>query len=236
MNKHWIQWTNGMTFTTALTFAVAFCSFCAAADDQEWKTYENEKYGYSLEIPAQFNLESEDKSTSWIYQPGSAPSAGGKAVKKKKSKLNVTARIKGVTVGTSTSEEVSAGSGGDSGGGLESALSIHVNWAWMPDVSSETLYNANRDQVKKDMSSPDPSYTDPIVFSKKKGYAYEGNAFWYKEVDKKAGDDIHRWYIGAYGNKSNYGVILAGTYEQFEKWGPVFEKVVKSFKLIPIKQ
>jgi hypothetical protein len=217
----------------AATFAVLMAT-ALTTDAREWKVYESEKYGYSLKIPAEFELQAEDKSTSWIFQPGSAPVAG-ETTKKKKKSLNIGARIKGIDIGTSTSEET-ATEGTGSGGGLESALSIHVNWAWMPDVSSETLYNANMDSVKKDMSSPDPNYTDPIVFSKKKGYASEGNVFWYKEVDKKAGDEIHRWHIGAYGNKSNYGVILGGTYEQFKEWGPVFEEVVKSFKLIPIKQ
>lgn len=225
MKLYRLQWISGFAAILALTLA-------GVANAREWKVYESEKYGYSLKIPAEFELQTEDKSTTWIYQPGSAPSAG-ETTKKKKS-LSISTKIKGIGIGTSTSEETASASGG--GGGLESALSIHVNWAWMPDVSSDTLYKANMDSVKKDMGSPDPSYTDPIVFSKKKGYAYEGNAFWYKEVDKPKGDEIHRWLIGAYGNKSNYGVILGGTYEQFKEWGPVFEEVVKSFKLIPIKK
>lgn len=204
------------------------------ADAREWKTFKSEKYGYSLKIPAEFELQSEDKTTSWIYQPGSTPTAG-KATKKKKKGFSIGTRIKGINIGTSQSEETTT-SGSDGGGGLDSALSIHVNWVWMPDVAPGTLYQANMDSVKKDMGSPDPSYTDPIVFSKKKGYAYEGNSFWYKEVDKSAGDEIHRWHIGAYGNKSNYSVTLAGVYGQFEEWGPVYEEIVKSFELIPIKE
>lgn len=215
----------------ALTLAMAL-----PAGAREWKTFKSEKYGYSLKIPAEFEMQGEeDKSTSWIYQPGSTPAAGEAATKKKK-KFSIGAKIKGIDIGTSQSEETTTGGASGSSGGLESALSIHVNWAWMPDVSSATLYKANMDQVKKDISSPDPSYKEPIVFSKKKGYAYEGNAFWYKEVDKKAGDEIHRWLIGAYGNKSNYGVILGGVFSQFEEWGPVYEEVIKSFELIPIKE
>ena len=205
-----------------------------AAQAREWKTYENKKYGYSLKIPAEFELQSEDKSTSWIYQPGSAASGTESATKKKKG-FKIGANIKGINVGTSKSEETTTeGSGG--GGGLESALSIHVNWTWMPDVDPGTLFKANMDSVKKDISSPDANYTDPIVFSKKNGYAYEGNTFWYKEVDKSKGDEIHRWLIHSSGNKSDYGVILGGTFEQFKEWGPVFEEVVKSFQLIPMEK
>lgn len=220
------------SWVLALGLVVGLAGAATTASAREWKTYENDKYGYSLKIPAEFELQSEDKSTSWIYQPGSAPEAA--ATTKKKKGFSIGAAVKGINIGTSQSEETTTGSGG--GGGLESALSIHVNWVWMPDVPSETLYKANMDSVKQSMASPDPDYTDPIVFSKKKGYAHEGNAFWYKEVDKKDGGEIHRWHIGAYGNKSNYGVILGGTYEQFKEWGPVFEEIVKSFKLIPIKQ
>lgn len=205
-----------------------------AAEAREWKTYENKKYGYSLKIPAEFELQSEDKSTSWIYQPGSAAS-GSETTTKKKKGFSIGARIKGINVGTTQSEETTS-EGSSSGGGLESALSIHVNWVWMPDVAPETLYNANMDSVKKDMTSPDPNYKDPIPFAKKEGYAYEGNTFWYKEVDKSKGDEIHRWHIHSSGNKSDYGVILGGTYAQFEEWGPVYEEVVKSFQLIPIEK
>tara|TARA_R110001592_G_scaffold236800_1_gene495575 strand:- start:151 stop:807 length:657 start_codon:yes stop_codon:yes gene_type:complete len=204
------------------------------AQAREWKVYENKKYGYSLKIPAEFAIQSEDKTTSWIYQPGSAASGVESKTKKKKG-FSIGAKIKGINIGTSQSEETST-DGSSGGGGLESALSIHVTWVWMPDVAPATLFNANMDSVKKDIGSPDPSYTDPIVFSKKKGYDYEGNTFWYKEVDKSKSDEIHRWLIHSSGNKSDYGVILGGVYGQFEEWGPVYEEIVKSFKLIPIEK
>ncbi len=209
-----------------------------AAQAREWKTYENKKLGYSLKVPAEFALQSEDTTTSWIYQPGSAPAAekptDQPAEKKKKS---LGAKLKGIAQdATQGSGGGAADSGAAAGGGLESALSIHVTWTWMPDVAPETLYKANMDSVKQDISSPAPKYTDPQVFSKKAGYAYEGNAFWYKEVVKSKPDEIHRWLIGAYGNKSNYGVVLGGVQDQFDEWGPVFEEIVKSFKLIPIEK
>ena len=212
--------------------AVVALAMAPTAQAREWKTYESKKYGFSLKVPAEFELQSEEKGASWMFQPGSA--ATGDTTKKKKKGFSINTRIKGINIGTSQSEETTTS--GSGGGGLESAVSIHVNWVWMPDVAPETLFKANMDQVKKDISSPDPNYKDPIVFSKKEGYDYEGNTFWYKEVDKSKGDEIHRWLIHSSGNKSDYGVILGGTYEQFEEWGPVFEEVVKSFKLIPIEK
>lgn len=226
------QFKLGLTIAPLLVAFATSMLLVQGAGAREWKTYENKQYGFALKVPAEFELQSEEKGASWIYQPGSA-ATGDKATKKKRG-FKIGARIKGINIGTSQSEETT--SSGDGGGGLESAVSIHVNWVWMPDVAPGTLYNANMDSVKKDMSSPDPNYTDPIVFSKKDGYAHEGNTFWYKEVDKDKGDEIHRWHIHSSGNKSDYGVILGGTYEQFEEWGPVFEEVVKSFKLIPIEK
>lgn len=215
---------------------VAICVFAMPGSAVEWKTVEVSKYGYSFKIPAQFErIGDEDKTTSWQFQPGSAPKAGDSSSKSTKKKKKFGVKIKGVGFSTESSEESSSSGSGGSSGGLESALQVYVNWVWMPDVGSGTLYQANWDSVKKDMGSPDPNYKDPVNFDKKKGYAYEGNTFWYKEVDKKAGDEIHRWHIYSAGNKSAYTIGLTGTYEQFEEWGPHFEEVVKSFKLIPIE-
>jgi hypothetical protein len=224
-----------MRFRLLLAGVVAAIALAPVSQAREWKTYESKKFGYSLKIPAEFTIQSEDTTTSWIFQPGSAPAAEKPAdqpAEKKKKSLG--AKLKGIAQDAATGG--AAESGGTTGGGLESALSIHVTWTWMPDVAPETLYKANMDSVKQDISSPAPKYADPQVFSKKAGYAYEGNAFWYKEVAKTKPDEIHRWLIGAYGNKSNYGVILGGVQGQFEEWGPVFEEIVKSFKLIPIEK
>lgn len=116
-------------------------------------------------------------------------------------------------------------------GGLESADSIHVNWMWFPDVSPSTLYRANWKSVQDDMNSPHPKFTD-LKALKIEG----GKAFWYKEVDKEDPTEIHRWHIYAVGNKSVYGVILAsGEFKNFASMIPIYEEVVKSFKLIPLK-
>ena len=124
--------------------------------------------------------------------------------------------------------------GADGSAPTEPALLIYVNWTWMPDVPSKTMYDVNRKSDQQDMSSPDPDYHDLVPFDRKKGYAYDGNTYWYKEVDKSAPDEIHRWHVKSYGNKSAYTVGLTGTYGQFGKWGPVYEQVVKSFRLVPI--
>lgn len=214
----------------AVATAVAMAVIASPAQADEWKTYESKKYGFSMKIPKEFKLQDEKKGATWIYQPGSAES--DKTTGKKK-KFKVGLRVKGVSLGHETSEEESSSS---SGGGTESAMTMYVNWTWMPDVSSGSLYDANVKSVKKDIESPDPKYTDLTVFSKKEGYACEGNAFWYKEAKKQDFDEIHRWHIGAYGNKSSYIVGLCGTYRQFDDWGDVYEKVLKSFKLIPLEK
>jgi len=221
-----------------LAVAVAWLTAGLPAEAREWKIYESEKYGYSLKIPAEFNLDTEDKTTNWSYQPGSAATADdGKKSKKKKKKRSFGINVRGVGFRTEKSEEESAsGAGGGSSGGLEPALGIYVNWVWMPDVDSGMMFSTNKKSDAQNMESPDPDYHDLIVFDEDEGYAYEGNTYWYKEVDKDEGDEIHRWHIKSYGNKSAYTVGLTGTYAQFEEWAPVFEEVVKSWKLIPMEE
>lgn len=206
----------------------------STANAREWKTYENKKYGFAVKVPAEFDLQSEDKTVTWQFQPGSAPSGSDESSSKsKKKKFGV--NIRGVGLSTEESES-SSSSGSSSGGGLEPALLIYVNWVWMPDVDSGTMYSTNKKSDQQNIDSPDPDYKDIIVFDKKQGYEYEGNTYWYKEVDKSAGDEIHRWHIKAYGNKSAYTCGLTGTYEQFKEWAPVYEEVIKSFKLIPMEK
>jgi len=125
--------------------------------------------------------------------------------------------------------------GADGSGPVEPALTVYVNWTWMPDVASKVMHDVNKKSELQNMTSPDPDYRDLIEFDRKKGYAYDGNTYWYKEVDKAKSDEIHRWHIKSYGNKSAYTLGLTGTYGQFAKWGPVYEKVVKSFRLIPME-
>lgn len=213
--------------------AIASFGLAVQADAAEFKTYTNEKYGFEMKIPKEFELRGEDRTVEFTYQPGAAPAAGGDA-KKTGKKVGIGGVLK--SVGADVVKGSEAATAGESSGGAEPALLIYINWTWMPDVPSGTLYKGNKDGVNQDITSPDPKYKDLVDFDKKKGYAYEGNTFWYKEIDKKAGDEIHRWHIYSAGNKSAYTIGLTGTYEQFKKWGPVYEEVIKSFKLIPMKE
>jgi hypothetical protein len=166
----------------------------ARAGEPGWHEYQSKKYGFALTLPPEFALRDEDKTTTFLYQPGA-----------------------------------------DGSGPLEPGLMVAVNWTWMPDVSPKVMHDVNKKSELQDMTSPDPDYRDLIEFDRKKGYAYDGNTYWYKEVDKAKPDEIHRWHIKSYGNKSAYTLGLAGSYGQFAKWGPVYEKVVKSFRLIPME-
>lgn len=223
--------TIGLGRTLALTLAVAvFAAGPALATD--YRTVKVEKYGYELKIPEEFDLEGEiDKTTNWMYQPGAEKkSSGGSSLSKS---LSGSIRIGGIGLSGSKSESSSSSS---SGGGLEPALGIYVNWVWMPDVSEKQSFDINLEQIKKDIDSPDPDYTDVVVFDKDEGFDWEGLAFWFKEVPKDKDDEIHRWHIRAFGNNSSYTIGLTGTYGQFRKWGPVYEEVVKSFTLIPLEE
>lgn len=233
MTKGTVRWA-----TTAMAVGLAF-ALTAPAQAVEWKTVENKKLGYSFKIPAQFELQGDMAETSsWIYQPGSAPAAGGDAKEEKKSKKKkLGVSIGGLSVGGESSEESGASSaGGASGGGLQPALQVYVNWVWMPDVDSATMYSTNKKGDQQDIDSPSPKYKDIKVFDKKQGYAFDGNTYWYKEVDKSKGDEIHRWHIKSAGNKSFYTVGLTGTYEQFKEWGPIYEEIIKSWTLIPMEK
>lgn len=226
-----------------VAYALLFGACVVLAAGVAWaaifKTVEIGKYGYKLKIPEQFEVLGKiDKTTTWSYQPGSAESSSSTTKKtKNKFKLGGGINIGGVRIGAEkTIEEGSTEGGASSSGGLEPALTIYVNWVWMPDVSSKTMFETNLESARQNASSPDPDYTDIVVFDKEKGFEWEVYAYAYKEVPKDADDEIHRWHIQAYGNKSAYTIGLCGTYGQFEEWGPIYDEVIKSFELIPLEK
>ena len=216
----------------------------AVVTAEDYTVFESKKYGYSLKLPKEFKLDGkEDKTTTWLYQPGSAPAsepAAAPAKEEKKPKKGLGGMVRGAAgglVGGSGAKEESGAAAAPAGGQqLEPALTIYVNWVWMPDVATSTLFETNKKSDLQDINSPDPTYTDLVVLDKKSGYDFEGgSAYRYKEKDKSDPAEIHRWHIKAFGNKSSYTIGLCGTFGQFEKWGPVYEEVIKSFKLIPLE-
>ena len=211
----------------------------AFAQDKDYEGFNEvvvEKYGYKMMIPKEFELNGKiDKTSGWSYMPGAAEMLA-KAKAEKVPGIGGALKESAGLDGAKTEQAPSSGAG--SGGALESVLFIAVNRMPMPDLSSQFLYDLQLKGFKESITSPNPKGKDIQMFDKKKGYKWEGLAFWYKEVDKASNeqDKRHHWNIMAYGNKSIYNVILSGDYKQFEKWGPIYEKVIKSFELIAIKE
>ncbi|MCC6145073.1 MAG: hypothetical protein IT368_14805, partial [Candidatus Hydrogenedentes bacterium] len=92
----------------------------------EMKEYKDTKHGYKLKIPAQFQVQEEGQTTTWIYQPGSAPADTGK----KKGGGLLKNLAKNALPGAGAADAAAGG------GELQPALTIYVNWVWMPDVDS----------------------------------------------------------------------------------------------------
>jgi len=214
------------------------CTLRALAQSGEYVTYESKKYGYSIKLPKELKIQEggEDKTTSWSFQPGSAPDAKATAAgEKPKSGKGLGGLVKGVAgaVGGAATDKAAGAAPKQE---LEPAVGIYINWVWMPDVPANTLFETNKKSDLQDISSPDPTFKELVVMDKKGGYAIEGgSAYRYKEKDKKDPNDIHRWHVKAFGNKSFYTLGFTGTYKQFAKWGPEFEESIKSFKLIPLQ-
>ena len=118
--------------------------------------------------------------------------------------------------------------------GMPTGAMIYVHWVWLPSVPVEVQYEANLQQVVKDTESSRPQYRDVRIVDSTQGYAWDGPAFWFKEVDKAAPDEIHRWHLKAFGNESQYIVGLTGDFEQFEELGALYEEVIRSFERIPL--
>lgn len=209
------------------TIACAGTLVAFAATAAELKEVQVEKFGYKLKLPADFVLEGKPEATSqWIRGPKSGGSAEPAAASETKEKKGLGGKLKTKLVGEKNTDETAS-----SGGSSEGALTVYVNWTYMPDVASDSIYKTVMDDMKQKADGPNPTYKDikPLEI---KG----GKAFWYKEVDKSAGDEIHRWHIQAYGNKSVYTVGLTGAYGQFKDWAATYEEVIKSFELVPIKE
>lgn len=185
-----------------------------------------EKFGYTIKIPDGFALEGKiDNTTNWI-RAGAASTAPAKAAEgDAPKKKGLGSKLKALG-GAKASETAPASGAGKS----EAALMVYVNWTYMPDVSSKQMFDINKKSMLDKIKGPNPEYTDLKELKLKDGYGFS-----YKEVDKTDGTEIHRWHINAYGNKSAYTVGLTGTFEQFAEWGKVYEEVIASFGLVPLK-
>jgi len=62
-----------------------------------------------------------------------------------------------------------------------------------------------------------------------------GYGYWYKEADKGSPDANHRWIARVFGNGAAYTICAAGPFGEFEAWGRVFERVIGSFRLVPVE-
>lgn len=62
-----------------------------------------------------------------------------------------------------------------------------------------------------------------------------GYGYWYKEADKPDPAANHRWIAKVFGNGAVYTVCAAGPFGEFATWGPVFDRVIASFRLVPTK-
>ncbi len=106
---------------------------------------------------------------------------------------------------------------------------------WVDRVAVETknltgLYEIDRKYDLDAGKAPHPAVRDLQDLTIPDGYGY-----WYKEADTSDPTAMHRWIARVYGNGGVYTVCLAGPFGEFDAWGPVFEQVIASFRLIPMK-
>lgn len=121
------------------------------------------------------------------------------------------------------------------------ATSIFVNCTPMPGVHPQALYDAIIRAKKQDRTV---TAVVPIKMTGKlKGKPIY--AFRCKEVNTQPGSatpkqpgDFHRWFLFVWGNDSAYELAVCCSYQalgQGKELPPVFDKVINSFQLIPIK-
>ena len=121
------------------------------------------------------------------------------------------------------------------------ATTIFVNCTPMVGVHPQALYDGILRAKKNDRGVTE-------VVSVKMTGKLKGKpiyAFRCKEVPiqvgtgaPKAADDHHRWFLFVWGNDCAYELAVCGSYKalgQGQELPPVYDKVIKSFSLIPIK-
>lgn len=119
--------------------------------------------------------------------------------------------------------------------------SIFVNCTPMPGVHPQALYDGIIRAKKQDRTVTE---VVPVKMpGKLKGKPIY--AFRCKEVNTQPGsptpkksDDFHRWFLFVWGNDSAYELAVCCSYQalgQGKELPPVFDAVIKSFQLVPIK-
>jgi hypothetical protein len=110
------------------------------------------------------------------------------------------------------------------------ALTIWVNRVVVQTKDLAALYETARRYDADSAGAPGAALRDLRDLTVEGGYGY-----WYKEADKPEGAAGHRWIARVFGNGAAYVVCVAGPFGEYQTWGPVFERVIASFRLIPIK-
>lgn len=115
---------------------------------------------------------------------------------------------------------------------------IYVNAVEMKGVPSKVLYDTNFKSKKEDRN-----YTEvvpvKIKFGKQTVYAFRVREADHKvgSPEKKSMDEHHRWHLYVFGNNRMYTCGFTGSFASFEakKLQTVFDNVIKSFELVPVK-
>ncbi len=110
------------------------------------------------------------------------------------------------------------------------ALTIWINRVPVETANIRGLYEISRKYDLDSANAPNPALRDFKELAIAGGYGY-----WYKEVDKTDRAANHRWIARVFGNGGAYTICLAGPFGEFGTWGPVFERVIASFRLTPPK-
>ncbi len=112
----------------------------------------------------------------------------------------------------------------------EGTLTIWVNRIPVETKNLAGLYAVGRRYDADSISSPGAAIRDLRDLTVEGGYGY-----WYREADKSEPAANHRWIAKVFGNGAVYTICVAAPFGEFEAWGPVFERVIVSFRLVSTK-
>jgi hypothetical protein len=109
-------------------------------------------------------------------------------------------------------------------------LTIWINRMPVETMNLAGLYTVARGYDADSVNSPGAAIRDLRDLAVEGGYGY-----WYKEADKSEPAANHRWIAKVFGNGAVYTICVAGPFGDFEAWGPVFERVIVSFRPVSTK-